>query len=42
MLARAPLTGDGVNMAAVANLVVWALLFGVGAARLFRRDTARV
>ncbi|MET7865443.1 ABC transporter permease [Micromonospora taraxaci] len=42
VLARAPLTGDGVSMAAVANLVVWALVFGVGAARLFRRDTARV
>ncbi|MEU1290785.1 ABC transporter permease [Kitasatospora sp. NPDC005856] len=42
VLARAPLTGDGVSMAAVVNLVVWALVFGVGAARLFRRDTARV
>jgi ABC-2 type transport system permease protein len=42
VLARAPLTGDGVSMAAVANLVVWALVFGVGATRLFRRDTARV
>ncbi|MEU7752876.1 ABC transporter permease [Micromonospora sp. NPDC049171] len=42
VLARAPLTGEGVSVAAVANLVVWALLFGVGAARLFRRDTARV
>ncbi|MEU5964337.1 ABC transporter permease [Micromonospora parva] len=42
VLARAPLTGDGVSMAAVVNLVAWALVFGVGAARLFRRDTARV
>ncbi|MET7821592.1 ABC transporter permease [Micromonospora zamorensis] len=42
VLARAPLTGDGVSTAAVVNLVGWALVFGVGAARLFRRDTARV
>ena len=42
VLARAPLTGDGVTVAAVANMVVWALIFGIGAARLFRRDTARV
>lgn len=42
VLARAPLTGDGVSVAAVVNLVGWALVFGVGAARLFRRDTARV
>ncbi|MEV4498445.1 ABC transporter permease [Micromonospora arborensis] len=42
VLARAPLTGDGLNMAAVANIVAWALVFGFGAARLFRRDTARV
>ncbi|WP_247662582.1 ABC transporter permease [Micromonospora sp. U21] len=41
-LSRAPLTGEGVSMAAVANIACWALVFGVGAARLFRRDTARV
>ncbi|MET8084659.1 ABC transporter permease [Micromonospora sp. NPDC005237] len=41
-LARAPLTGDGVSMAGVANMVFWTVAFGVGAARLFRRDTARV
>ncbi|MDG4805559.1 ABC transporter permease [Micromonospora sp. WMMD1120] len=42
VLARAPLTGDGVSAAGVANVLFWALVFGVGAARLFRRDTARV
>ncbi|MFJ8578425.1 ABC transporter permease [Micromonospora sp. NPDC093277] len=41
-LARAPLTGDGVDWAAVGNLVAWTAVFGLGAARLFRRDTSRV
>jgi len=41
-LTRAPLTGDGVTWAAVANVVVWAAVFGVGSAWRFRRDTARV
>ncbi|WP_406105324.1 ABC transporter permease [Micromonospora globbae] len=41
-LARAPLTGDGVSTGAIANLAVWTVVFAVGAARLFRRDTARV
>ncbi|MFF5178142.1 ABC transporter permease [Micromonospora sp. NPDC000316] len=41
-LSRAPLTGDGVSVAEVANILFWALAFGFGAARLFRRDTARV
>ncbi|MEH1167117.1 ABC transporter permease [Micromonospora sp. CPCC 205539] len=41
-LSRAPLTGDGVSVVGVANMVFWALLFGIGATRLFRRDTARV
>ncbi len=40
-IARAPLVG-GFNMTAVANVVIWTVLFGVGAMRLFRRDTARV
>jgi ABC-2 type transport system permease protein len=40
-IARAPLVG-GFNMTAVANVVIWTLLFGIGAMRLFRRDTARV
>ena len=41
-LTRAPLTGDGVTWSAVANVVVWAAVFGVGSAWRFRRDTARV
>jgi ABC-2 type transport system permease protein len=41
-LTRAPLTGDGVTWGAIANVVVWALVFGIGSAWRFRRDTARV
>ncbi|MFI7607875.1 ABC transporter permease [Micromonospora sp. NPDC049366] len=41
-LARAPLTGDGLSLGALANLVAWTVLFAVAATRLFRRDTARV
>ncbi|MCI4062046.1 ABC transporter permease [Micromonospora sp. R77] len=41
-LARAPLTGDGVDWAAVGNVAAWTACFGLGAARLFRRDTTRV
>ncbi|SHM93163.1 ABC transporter permease [Cryptosporangium aurantiacum] len=41
-IARSPLTGDTVTMAEVLNVVAWTLVFGLGAARLFRRDTARV
>jgi ABC-2 type transport system permease protein len=41
-IARSPLTGDGFTASAVLNIVAWALLFGVGAALLFRRDTQRV
>jgi ABC-2 type transport system permease protein len=41
-IARSPLTGSGFGMAAVANVVLWTVLFGVGAALLYRRDTARV
>ena len=41
-IARSPLTGDSVTMAEVVNVVAWTLAFGLGAARLFRRDTARV
>ncbi len=40
-LARAPLTG-GFTMGAVASVVVWTAIFGIGATLLFRRDTARV
>lgn len=40
-LARAPLTG-GFSTTAVASVVTWTLMFGIGAMALFRRDTARV
>lgn len=40
-LVRAPLGGD-VSLAAVANVVVWALIFFAGAVWRFRKDTARV
>ena len=42
VLARAPLTGDPVNVAAIVNVVVWTLVFAAGAVWRFRRDTARV
>lgn len=41
-IARSPLTGDSVTLREVANVVIWTLIFGGGAAWLFRRDTARV
>ncbi|MFC0002864.1 ABC transporter permease [Micromonospora siamensis] len=41
-LARAPLTGDGMDWAALGNLAGWTAFFTLGAARLFRRDTTRV
>ncbi|MGN6523981.1 MAG: ABC transporter permease [Actinomycetes bacterium] len=41
-LSRAPLTGDGFTLVAVANVVVWAAVFSLGAAWRFRRDTQRV
>jgi ABC-2 type transport system permease protein len=40
-VARAPLTGEGLTVTAVANLVIWCALFVTGAALLFRRDTRR-
>jgi ABC-2 type transport system permease protein len=42
VLARAPLTADPVIAAAIANVVVWTLVFAAGAVWRFRRDTARV
>jgi ABC-2 type transport system permease protein len=42
VLARAPLTGDPVNVGAVVNIVVWTAVFVTGALLRFRRDTARV
>ncbi len=41
-LVRAPLTGDGVSVSAVVNVLAWAAVFVAGAAWRFRRDTARV
>lgn len=41
-IARSWLIGESVSGAAVANVLAWTALFGFGAARLFRRDTARV
>jgi ABC-2 type transport system permease protein len=42
VLARAPLTGDPVSVGAIVNVVVWTVVFGLGAVLRFRRDTARV
>ncbi|GAA2239753.1 ABC transporter permease [Rarobacter faecitabidus] len=41
-LVRAPLTGTGFTAASIVNVLVWAALFGLGAAWRFRKDTARV
>ncbi len=41
-IARSPLTGSGFTAAAVANVIIWLLIFAIGAARLFRSDTQRV
>jgi ABC-2 type transport system permease protein len=41
-LARAALLGDGVDLAAIVNIVAWTAVFAAGAVWLFRRDTARV
>jgi ABC-2 type transport system permease protein len=41
-LCRAPLTGDGWEITAVLNVLVWFAIFAGGAAWRFRRDTARV
>jgi ABC-2 type transport system permease protein len=41
VIARAPLIG-GFSSGAIVSVVVWTLIFGVGAMALFRRDTARV
>lgn len=41
-LVRAPLGGDPVGVAAVANVVAWTVIFLAGAVWRFRKDTARV
>jgi ABC-2 type transport system permease protein len=41
-IARAPLTGDAFDWWAIVNIVAWLVVFSVGAALVFRRDTKRV
>jgi ABC-2 type transport system permease protein len=41
-LARAALLGDGADLGAILNVVVWTAIFAAGAIWRFRRDTARV
>ncbi len=41
-IARAPLTGADFDWWAVVNIVAWLIVFSVGAALVFRRDTKRV
>jgi ABC-2 type transport system permease protein len=40
-LARAPLTGDGFDLAALVNALVWFGVFLAGTVVFFRRDTKR-
>lgn len=40
-IARAPLTGGGLSVLAVANLLIWWAIFAGGAMLLFLRDTRR-
>jgi ABC-2 type transport system permease protein len=41
-IARSPLTHTGFTLSAVLNVVLWTAGLGIGAALLYRRDTARV
>jgi ABC-2 type transport system permease protein len=41
-LVHAPLTGNGILISWVANVLVWLAIFAGGAVWLFRKDTARV
>lgn len=41
-IARAPLTGDAFDWLGVVNILAWLVIFSVGAALAFRRDTKRV
>jgi ABC-2 type transport system permease protein len=41
-LARVPLTGGTVEIGWVVNILAWLVVFVVGAAWRFRKDTARV
>jgi ABC-2 type transport system permease protein len=42
LVARSPLSGSGLTLAHVGDLVLWTAIFGLGTALLFRRDTSRV
>jgi ABC-2 type transport system permease protein len=42
LVARSPITGSGLTLVHVADLVLWTAVFGIGTALLFRRDTSRV
>lgn len=42
LVARSPITDSGLTFAHVGDLVLWAAIFGIGTALLFRRDTSRV
>jgi len=42
VLSRAPLTGEGFDLGALLNVLLWLALFIAGTALLFRRDTKRV
>jgi len=41
-IARAPLTGENFDWTAVASILLWLIVFSLGAALAFRRDTKRV
>jgi ABC-2 type transport system permease protein len=41
-LSRAPLTGSGFDLLGLGNVILWLVIFSVGAALAFRRDTKRV
>ncbi|HST84139.1 MAG TPA: ABC transporter permease [Kineosporiaceae bacterium] len=42
LVARSPITGSGMTVTHVADLVLWTGIFALGTAVLFRRDTSRV
>jgi ABC-2 type transport system permease protein len=42
LVARSPITGSGMSLVHVGDLVLWTAIFGLGTALLFRRDTSRV
>ena len=42
LIARSPITDSGMSLLHVGDLVLWVVIFGIGTALLFRRDTTRV